>query len=115
MEATVIMAACQKRKELFAIRTERRENGWWFTWAFRLNADKAKREGYDKTTVKGIINIDSEYPGCPHCEAQGFYQCGKCNKIACYSGQTEVTCPHCGHKGGVVEAESFDNIDTSAY
>jgi hypothetical protein len=110
IEATVIMAKCQKSKQAFGIRAEKISRDWHFTWAFAIDEKAAKREGYDSTTVKGSIVLDGEYPGCPHCKSTGFCQCAKCQKIGCYGGEKIYTCPFCGNTGDVEYVESFDNI-----
>lgn len=116
MEATVIIAKCKVSKEGFGIRAQKKGSTWLFTWAFKLSEKAAFNEGYDKTKVSGSIQLGSEYPGCPHCGAQGFYQCGGCKKIVCYEGHEEqATCPHCGNTAGFNQAESFDGISGGAF
>jgi hypothetical protein len=115
-EATVIMATCQKHKSIFGIRAEKKEEAWRFTWAFPLDRKAAEREGYDSTTVNGIIEMDAEYPGCPHCKGDSFVRCGSCSKIACWdSKNTEFRCPSCGIQGIVTIAKSFDDIKAGGY
>lgn len=116
MDATVIMAKCKISKEGFGIRAQKQGSSWLFTWAFQLSDKAAKNEGYDNKNVSGSIGLDGEYPGCPHCGAKSFTQCGGCRKIACYIGNEEqVTCPHCGYTSTVSQAESFDGITGGAF
>ena len=116
MEATVIVAKCKNSKDTFGIRTEQRSNAWVFTWAFKMTEKAAASEGYNLTNISGAIRLDTDYPGCPHCESKGFTQCGRCNKIACYRGHEEkVTCPHCGNTAHVSSAESFEDIKGGAF
>jgi len=116
MEATVIMAKCKVSKEGFGIRAEKQGSSWTFTWAFKLSERAAKNEGFDQTNISGSISLAAEYPGCPHCGAKKFSQCGSCNKTACYVGKEEkVTCPHCGNTANVVHVESFDRIAGGAF
>ena len=114
MEATVIMAKCKNSKESFGIRAERIDLGWLFTWAFKLSGKTAKNEGYNKTMVSGSLGLDSDYPGCPHCGANSFFQCGGCHKIACDENEKRVICPHCGI---ILEGVShnFDPITGGAF
>ena len=74
----------------------------------KINADKARREGYGSKKVRGSIAFDPEYPGCPHCGESGFYICSSCGTIVCWHGDTKVTCPKCGKSATVTEAEEFD-------
>lgn len=116
MEATVIMAKCKVSKEGFGIRAQKQGSSWLFTWAFKLSGKSAKNEGYDKANISGAINIVSEYPGCPHCGATGFYQCGRCKKIVCYLGEEdEATCPHCGNTAGFKGGGNFKDIAGGAF
>jgi len=116
MEATVIMATCYQSKKTFGIRSEKTNGTWHFTWAFSMDKSVAKREGYDSTTVKGSIVIDSDYPGCPYCKSGGFVQCGNCQNMVCWDNKnTQFKCPDCGNQGEVTVAESFDNIKGSGY
>ncbi len=116
MNATVILAKCKNSKESFGIRAEQQNNTWVFTWAFKISEKVAANEGYNTTNVSGVISLDDDYPGCPHCKATGFSQCGKCKKTACFGGNAEkVTCPHCGYTDNTRSAESFDDIEGGAF
>ena len=116
MAATVVMARCGKSGKLYAIRAQQSENGWQLTWAFALDESKAKREGYDKTSVKGQISFSNEFPGCPHCGADAIYQCGKCNKISCYAGtESKVVCKWCGSRLKMTENTNFSEIKGSSF
>ena len=116
MEATVVMAKCNMSKEIFAIRLQKNENAWVFTWAFKISEKSANNEGYSQTNVSGVLKIDSQYPGCPHCGAESFYQCGHCKKIVCYKGEEkQVTCPHCGTTSGFKTSETFNDIKGGAF
>ncbi len=111
MEAAVIIAKCEKSGKNFAIRTEKRLDIWQFTWAFKINEKSIKKEGYEKTNIAGAINLDQEYPGCPHCNGTSFFQCGICHKISCYDHKnTKVKCLWCNHLITLSVADSFDRI-----
>lgn len=100
--ATVICAKCNKTGKLFGIRTEKRNTGWAFTWAFPMTQENAANEGYDKTIINDSIDTDSSYPGCPYCKTKGFIQCD-CGKIMCFDNESkQVTCRFCGNTGTVV-------------
>ena len=55
-KAFAIMAICEKTKKPFGITVDyigpRR---YKFVWAFKIDKDKAHREGYDKHTVTGCV------------------------------------------------------------
>ena len=85
MEASVILAKCSKHNRTFGIRVEKRGNEWVRTWAFPIDEAKAKREGFDRTNIKGSLRAVDRYPGCPHCGNYSFVQCG-CGKVSCYQG-----------------------------
>lgn len=81
------------------------DGDWWRTWAFKMKPQSATREGYDKTMVQGNLNAVEEYPGCPYCGTFGFVQCGSCQKISCWNGETSLICPWCGqHMDNIVAA-----------
>ena len=64
--AFAIMAVCEETKRYFGITVD--EDGWdqyRFVWAFKIDKDKGKKEGYDSKTVTGSVTLDDEYPGCP--------------------------------------------------
>ncbi len=73
-------------------------------WAFKINMDKAKREGFDKTTVQGNIQTDENYPGCPYCGTKQIVVCA-CGGIICYHGERTITCPKCNMTGAVTEVD----------
>jgi len=106
--AFAVMAMCEETKKPFGITVDPRGRDYAFVWAFKINPDQAKREGYDKTHVHGAIVYDKDYNGCPYCGAYSFYICNHCGKIICHHGQEEVTCPNCGSSGRVEIAETFD-------
>lgn len=75
---------------------------------FKIKKEQAKREGYDKTHVRGVVMYDDNFNGCPHCGAKNFYICNRCGKVVCYHGQEVVTCPNCGSSSTLQAAESVD-------
>jgi len=118
LNAKVIMAKCSKTKKSFGMRVEQREKDWVRTWAFSIDENKAKHEGFDANTVTGSMNALNEYPGCPHCGNKGFGKCS-CGKIGCLGGLKEgeilskgktvdYICPWCGNTCKMEFAESFD-------
>lgn len=105
----VVMATCQKTKRTFGITAQRQGKEYVFTWAFKLNAETAKREGFERNKVSGNIINGEVFPGCPHCGAQSWFQCGKCKRFVCMSPeQTVVRCPECGNEGELIYSDSFD-------
>ena len=115
-KAFVILAACEKTKNSFAITVDPKGGSILpfhrpelkFVWAFKIDKEKAHRERFDTNHVKGRITLDDNYPGCPFCQEKNFYLCGNCGIIVCYHGQKYVTCPSCGSGGEVEYAENFD-------
>ena len=108
-QATVIMAKCKRSARPFGIRMEKRQDGTWYcTWAFKLSERAASHEGYDETLISGKVDLDDEYPGCPYCEAGGWFSCGECGKITCNSGDSQVVCQWCKMEGEVISADEFD-------
>lgn len=106
MEANILLFKCNKTNQVYGVRVQKMKDGdWWRTWTFKIKPQHAKSEGYDKTQVQGNLNSTEEYPGCPHCGTRGFVQCGKCQKISCWNGETSLVCPWCGNK--------MDNIVTA--
>ena len=82
-------------------------NKFKFVWAFKIDKDKAKREGYDIKKVHGAVELDEDYPGCPYCHSKKFLFCS-CGTILCWHGQRRVKCPNCGAEG---EVESVSTVD----
>lgn len=108
-EEMVIMATCQQTKRPFGITAKKEGGNYIFYWAFKLNPTTAKREGFEKNKVSGNIFNAEEYPGCPHCGADTWVQCGQCKKFICMSrGQKVVRCPECGNEGEIEYADNFD-------
>jgi len=108
--AVIVMARCRTTRRSFAIRFEETHAGHWIAdWAFALQEDVSRKEGYDQTTIAGSFAFHQEYPGCPHCHADSIVKCG-CGKTACWNQQsTTFTCPWCGGTGeirGTIESMS---------
>jgi hypothetical protein len=91
------------------MRVEERNKDWVRTWAFPIDEQKAKHEGFTANKVSGSMNAVDDYPGCPHCGAGGFVLCS-CGKISCWGGgeTKKHTCPWCGKTSEVQEADNFD-------
>jgi len=110
MEASVILSKCSIHNRTFGIRIEKRNNDWGRTWAFKIDEEKAKREGFDQTKITGSLDASPDYPGCPYCgERYGFVLCN-CGKMSCWTpGKEAGTCHWCGvYLNNLVSAESFD-------
>lgn len=101
VEATVVLAKCCKTGKTYGNRVEKKSDGnWHFTWSFKIDDNRAKSEGYEKTSVKGNVFLDESYKGCPYCGASGWFSCGNCGKLTCNDGNKNVvTCKWCGNIG----------------
>lgn len=107
-KAFAIMAVCEESKQYFGITVdEDSKEQYRFVWAFKIDKEKGKREGYESRSVLGSIVLDDYYPGCPYCGEKRFYVC-QCGKIVCYHGQRKVTCPSCGYTGELVTVDKVD-------
>jgi TerY-C metal binding domain len=94
-KVVVIMSRCRTTGGNFGIRAEvRRESLWIANWAFAISAESSKREGYDRTTIRGEFELEPMYPGCPYCSSSSFFQCS-CGRIGCWDQSERVTCPWC--------------------
>ena len=98
-KAFAVMAVCPEANKYYGITVDYiRENAYKFVWAFKIDKDKAQREGYASRCVHGSVELDTEYPGCPYCKSKQFIFC-PCGAVICWHGQPVVTCPSCGHTG----------------
>ena len=52
------MAMCEERKEHFGITVDPRQGCYAFVWAFKIKKEQARREGYDRTHVRGQVMYD---------------------------------------------------------
>jgi hypothetical protein len=114
LNAKVVLCKCpknhdgEKASRLFGMRIEEQNRDWIRTWAFKIDAEKAHREGFDDEVTRGTMQPSSDYPGCPYCGTMGIAQC-ECGKIFCATtGKTTLTCPWCGQTG---EYHSVDKIN----
>lgn len=107
-KAFAIMAVCPETNKTYGITVDTvSDNTYKFVWAFKIDKDKARREGYAEQHVHGFVTLDSEYPGCPYCKSKQFIFCS-CGAVMCWHGQSVVTCPSCGYHGEVSAASSVD-------
>lgn len=108
-EAAVVLCKCGKHHKTYGIRAEKNgRDDWTFTWAFPIKDSSAKREGYDRTVVKGNIAFTENYPGCPYCGAKGWVLCSSCGHLNCFDGTLNgdlFTCDWCGASGTI---EKYD-------
>ncbi len=113
MDVNILLFKCGKTNQPYGVRVQKMEDGdWWRTWAFKVKPRYAKSEGYDRNRVNGNLYCTEEYPGCPYCGSLSFVQCGNCQKISCWNGETELTCPWCGDAmGNIVAATDKFDID----
>ncbi len=99
----IVMSRCCRTREGFGIRFEEKVRGQWSAdWAFPVKETLAKKEGYDRAVIKGMIMLDEEYPGCPYCKNDSAIHCPRCDKVSCYDQRSSVsTCGWCGLRGQV--------------
>lgn len=114
IEARVIMCKCNKSRQVFGVRVEKKNNDWFRTWAFPISEKVAKNEGYIDEKIQGSFMATSEYRGCPYCKTYDFALCGNCGKMGCWSGESIYTCQWCGNSSNVSVAESF-NVNGSSF
>jgi len=102
LNVVVVPARCAVKGQLLCLRVQEDSPGRWLaTWAFKMQADKAKREGYASRTLEGAFSIAEGYPGCPYCESPSFYVCG-CGTVVCWNAVDQfVTCPECRSGGNL--------------
>jgi len=100
VQVVIVMARCSLNGREFGIRFEETTTGHWTgDWAFGLKGETAKKEGYDRTEVRGDFRLAPTYPGCPHCGAASVFRC-ECGKVACWDGSSNlVECVWCGKTG----------------
>lgn len=123
IQAKVILAKCPYAKSeggnLFGMRIQKFGSEWKRTWAFKIDATKARHEGYDAETAS-ISGDTEEYPGCPYCGTTGFVRCacGKCfcdkTKIKKGMRKYKTTCPWCGETGEVILVDAV-NVSGGGY
>ena len=107
-KAFATLGACEETNNYFGITVdEDHPRLYRFVWSFKIDKDKAKREGYDTKKVTGSVVLDDNYPGCPYCGDKEFVVC-QCGGIICWHGQPMLTCPHCGYTGLVHKVEAVD-------
>lgn len=99
-EAVIVLAKCAHSHKTYGMRVEKNgKDNWNVTWAFPIKENSAKREGYDKTTVKGNIRFSDEYPGCPYCGGTQLTICS-CGHLGCTVVNNGIyTCEWCGSRG----------------
>lgn len=118
IEAKVILAKCpyafNKSENLFGMRIQKFGSDWKRTWAFKIDAERAHNEGYDKEATYGTFDPTSEYPGCPYCHSNNLAQCS-CGKSFCFNAEEKSTnkiihlkCPWCGISGEYHSVETLD-------
>jgi hypothetical protein len=98
LNVVIVMARCRQSRQPFGLRFEEKQPGHWLAdWAFPLKETSARREGYDRSEIRGAFGFDTGFPGCPSCRAHSIFRCG-CGKVACWDGEQQVvTCPWCGN------------------
>ena len=96
----VVSAKCGKNRKTMGIRYEEMQpSNWVCTWSFKIDEDKARREGYEKSVVKGSFSHGDSFPGCAHCNSQSFVKCD-CGSLSCYKEESNTfTCAWCGIQG----------------
>lgn len=114
-EGAVVMARCSHNHQPFGITMEKKADGAWHClWAFKLSENAASAEGYSNEMVSGRIVTDSDYPGCPYCEAKRWFSC-ECGKITCLQdASTSATCAWCETSGELVQVETM-NLQGGGY
>jgi len=101
-KALVVLGKCAEVHKTYGIRAEKvASKHWRLTWAFPIKDSSAKREGYDKVSIGGNIDMAIEYPGCPYCGQKYFTVCS-CGHISCTILKDGIfTCEWCGAQGTI--------------
>ena len=117
IQAKVILAKCpyarSKSDNLFGMRIQKFGSDWKRTWAFKIDAERAHHEGYDRERTSGTFEPTAEYPGCPYCQSKNLATCS-CGKPFCFkensahSRRIHLTCPWCGLSGDYSNVETLD-------
>ena len=107
-EAFVVIGTCEETRKSLGITVDPNGRSLRFVWAFRIDKEKARREGFGTRKACGGISYDDNFPGCPYCGAKQFYICDNCNSVNCYHGQKHITCPSCGMQGKIQTVESIN-------
>jgi len=69
LNVAIGIAKCPKTGKIYGVRVEEKpDKKWWATWAFPIDPDVAKREGYTSNQFPPDILYEKEYPGCPYCK-----------------------------------------------
>lgn len=124
IQAKIILAKCpyaySKTENLFGMRIQKFGSDWKRTWAFKIDAELAHNEGYDKERTNGTFNPTPEYPGCPYCHSFNLAQCA-CGKSFCFKMEGEsrsktmkLTCPWCKQTGEYYSTEKL-NLQGGGY
>ena len=117
IQAKVILAKCpyarSRGDNLYGMRIQKFGSDWKRTWAFKIDAERAHHEGYDKERTTGTFRPAEQYPGCPYCGSVSLAQCG-CGKSFCikvegnmHDGVLRLTCPWCGQTGEYYTTETL--------
>lgn len=104
-EARVALCKCSETNQTYGVRFEKSDDGWKYTWAFKIKESSARRENYDRTVLQGDLTLGEDYPGCPYCGAKYFIVC-TCGKLSCNSinrKSNSVTCEWCGETGTITD------------
>lgn len=121
MIANVILAKCAAHKKLFGIRIEKQGDDWVRTWAFPIDEERAKNEGFDKTEIAGSLKPTPEYPGCPYCKGVFLLQCTCGNMICCENkaneetGEYSIECDRCGKVTKDIEFADKISVQSGDY
>lgn len=101
-EAVIVLSKCTEHHKTYGMRVQKAgRNKWFVTWAFPIKESAAKREGYDKTSVKGDITFTEEYPGCPYCGKTPVVVCS-CGHLNCnHLNNGMFQCEWCGMQGQI--------------
>ncbi len=67
VNALVGVAKCPHTNRLYGVRIDT-SSSWEATWAFPINEEIAKREGYEANQFPPGLRYASGYPGCPYCQ-----------------------------------------------
>lgn len=111
MEAVILLQKCSQTKKTFGNRVEERSPGKWYkNWAFPIRESKARNEGYDKSSINGMLYSAEEHPGCPYCGSRSSVLCGTCKRLTCWHGEKEMSCQWCGAYMTGIETMTHDDV-----
>lgn len=112
LDRIISQCQCVLEKKNFDIYFYQKSPEYWLACDINL-VHGHEQNAANKLSIRGSIDTDPSYPGCPHCGSRGIFKHVECGRLSCWIPKTSsATCAWCNQHFSVTA--SISDLDGRA-